>query len=577
MAKNRFTLLLIKKGIPEDQVLKSGLDKIALDDDFCLHYKPMSAKAPKWIDTFLLGDEKSKEIFKVRSVSAIMLFTRNYEHETRIFAIPFGSGRNLISKGVIEERFGLVTALSAIDKDKLRSIDTSSLESVLLNSRMQTSALSGIANFYVDFNRDLLKSVTGRYEKGDEDGTLSGRDSLSFSSSANYKTIVDEIDWYYKEYKSEKYKEHFKWIDKIQVIKDSSFVEKLNNEILVSINKGELNNIWIAIPDIVNWRDLDHFKFGRQSFLEDVDIQIVRNQLIRKGVDVTLEEIKSRKIYAYNEADYLLGSWPVYKCLYVDLPLGNKQYFLNEGTWYCIDVDFVNEINEFYMQVPLCTEKLPDYDTNLEDTYNTNLVNTDKERYFHMDKRLVKVDKSTFEMCDILTCDKKLLHIKHFTSSAVLSHLFNQGLVSAECLKDKNFGPRSPMLYVIQHGYNGVRKEKPENIVYCVVRINDLVANNVDCVFTDGHAISSFTRYYGKEQLSDLDSIVSYKDVYSTFWNVDDDPDLKRRKEAELLIKGDLPIQYVCGYVVYNEMAKDRLVSKGVAAGQIAVKPGYYF
>lgn len=438
MAKNRFTLLLIKKGIPKDQVLKSGLDKIALDDDFYLHYKPMSAKAPKWIDTFLLGNEKSKEIFKVRSVSAIMLFTRNYEDETRIFAIPFGFGRNLINKGVIEERFGLVTALSAIDKDKLRSIDTSSLESVLLNSRMQTSALSGFANFYVDFNRDLLKSVTGRYEKGDEDGTLSGRDSLSFSSSANYKTIVDEIDWYYEEYKSGKYKDHFKWIDKIQVIKDSSFVEKLNNEILVSINKGELNNIWIAIPDIVNWRDLDHFKFGRQSFLEDVDIQIVRNQLIRKGVDVTLEEIKSRKIYAYNEADYLLGSWPVYKCLYVDLPLDNKQYFLNEGTWYCIDVDFVNDINEFYMQVPLCTEKLPDYDTNLEDTYNTNLVNTDTERYFHMDKRLVKADNSTFEMCDILTCDKKLLHIKHFTSSAVLSHLFNQGLVSAECLKDKN-------------------------------------------------------------------------------------------------------------------------------------------
>ena len=87
----------------------------------------------------------------------------------------------------------------------------------------------------------------------------------------------------------------------------------------------------------------------------------------------------------------------------------------------------------------------------------------------------------------------------------------------------------------------------------------------------------SFTRYYGKERLSDLDSIVSYKDVYSTFWNVEDDPYLKRRKEAELLIKGDLPIQYVCGYVVYNEMAKDRLVSKGVAAGQIAVKPGYYF
>ena len=72
------------------------------------------------------------------------------------------------------------------------------------------------------------------------------------------------------------------------------------------------------------------------------------------------------------------------------------------------------------------------------------------------------------------------------------------------------FGPRSPMLYVIQHGYNGVRQEKPENIVYCVVRINDIINNNIDCIFTDGHALSSFTHYYKKSQLSILDSIVQY-------------------------------------------------------------------
>lgn len=438
MAKNRLTLLLIKKGVPENQVLESGLNKIQLEDGFFLYYKQMLIKIPKWIDTFLLGNEESKNIFKTQCVSAIIIFTRVYEDETRIFAIPFGFGRNLIKKGLIEERFGLITALSTIDKEKLRSIDTSSLESVLLNSRIQTSALSGIDNFYIDFNRDLLKSVTGRYENGDDIGTLSGRDSLSFSSSANYKTIGDEIDRYYKEYKSGKYKDHFKWIDKIQVIKDKEFVENLNNEILTSINNGELDNIWIAIPDIINWKDLNHFKFGKESYLEDIDIQIVHKELFKKDEDIKLENLKSRKIHAYNEADESLGSWSVYKCLYVDLLLDGKQYFLNEGTWYCIDIDFVKEINDFYKQVPLYAETLPDYNTNLEDTYNKNLVDSDKEKYFHLDKELVKVDKSKFEMCDILTCDRKLLHIKHFTSSAVLSHLFNQGLVSAECLKDKN-------------------------------------------------------------------------------------------------------------------------------------------
>lgn len=37
------------------------------------------------------------------------------------------------------------------------------------------------------------------------------------------------------------------------------------------------------------------------------------------------------------------------------------------------------------------------------------------------------------------------------------------------------FGPRSPMLYVIQHGFNGVPKVKPEDIVYCVIRIEDII------------------------------------------------------------------------------------------------------
>ena len=43
-------------------------------------------------------------------------------------------------------------------------------------------------------------------------------------------------------------------------------------------------------------------------------------------------------------------------------------------------------------------------------------------------------------------------------------------------------GPRSPMLYVIQHGYNGVQRVEPENIVYCIVRLDDLVNADIDCL-----------------------------------------------------------------------------------------------
>lgn len=138
-------------------------------------------------------------------------------------------------------------------------------------------------------------------------------------------------------------------------------------------------------------------------------------------------------------------------------------------------------------------------------------------------------------------------------------------------------GPRSPMLYVIQHGYNGVLRVDAEDIVYCVIRLDDLIHNNIDCIFTDGHALSAFTSFYPQSMLPRIDEIIKYDDVFSSQWNNEEDLDLKRRKEAELLVKQDLPAQFVRGYVVFNEKAKQRLISSGVVPDKIVVVPGYYF
>lgn len=139
-------------------------------------------------------------------------------------------------------------------------------------------------------------------------------------------------------------------------------------------------------------------------------------------------------------------------------------------------------------------------------------------------------------------------------------------------------GPRSPMLYVIQHGYNGVRRQEPQDIVYCVLRLDDVIKGNLECAFTDGHALSALTNYYGKEQLVNIDKIVNYDDVYASQWNNNDsDIDLKRRKEAELLIKEDISPEYIRGYIVYNDKAKEMLKSFGIAENMIVVASNYYF
>ncbi len=55
------------------------------------------------------------------------------------------------------------------------------------------------------------------------------------------------------------------------------------------------------------------------------------------------------------------------------------------------------------------------------------------------------------------------------------------------------FGPRTPMLYVIQKGFNMVAPTHAENIVYCVSSVQKILELNLDFIFTDGHAVDSFS------------------------------------------------------------------------------------
>lgn len=47
---------------------------------------------------------------------------------------------------------------------------------------------------------------------------------------------------------------------------------------------------------------------------------------------------------------------------------------------------------------------------------------------------------SSIEVCDVLSKNGELIHVKRHNGSATLSHLFNQGLVSGELIReDRSF------------------------------------------------------------------------------------------------------------------------------------------
>lgn len=139
------------------------------------------------------------------------------------------------------------------------------------------------------------------------------------------------------------------------------------------------------------------------------------------------------------------------------------------------------------------------------------------------------------------------------------------------------FWYRMPMLYVVQRGYNGVPVQNPENIVYCVTNVEKIIYSRLPFVFTNGHAVSKLSKFFGKEEIHLLEEILDFEAIKKDFWKDENDLDLKRRKEAEFLVEGDIPLDVISGWVVYNEVAQKRLLDLGISDDRIVIRENFYF
>ena len=139
------------------------------------------------------------------------------------------------------------------------------------------------------------------------------------------------------------------------------------------------------------------------------------------------------------------------------------------------------------------------------------------------------------------------------------------------------FGSRMPMLFVIQNGFNNVAPTLPENIVYCVSTVAQIIAHQLNYIFTEGHAVESITVVYESEQIENIEQLVDFNAVRVKYWRNDNDLDLKRRMEAEFLVGNDIPVQAIVGFVVYNEAARDRLIGMGISQNKLLIRREFYF
>jgi hypothetical protein len=142
------------------------------------------------------------------------------------------------------------------------------------------------------------------------------------------------------------------------------------------------------------------------------------------------------------------------------------------------------------------------------------------------------------------------------------------------------FGPLSPMLLKLKSGQVAGYNEGQEPLLYLVTRIDDVQAAGCRYVFSDGHGLAAFTRWY--DDVAHLNQ-VDWNIIAQRYWSDrPDDNDRQRRKQAEFLVWQSLPWSRIHGIAVLNDAALRRVAA--VLAQypqrhrpQLKVVPGWYY
>ena len=122
--------------------------------------------------------------------------------------------------------------------------------------------------------------------------------------------------------------------------------------------------------------------------------------------------------------------------------------------------------------------------------------------------------------------------------------------------------------------------EGQEPLIYLKTTVQAVVGAGRRFVFSDGHGIAAFTKWF--DDVARLDQ-VDWEMVYQRYWRDEvGDMDRQRRKQAEFLIHEFCPWALVEEIVVLNTAAKTHVETTMSEFGAthrklVNVRPGWYY
>jgi uncharacterized protein (TIGR04141 family) len=447
LPRRHFTLFLLKDSVAtgddalrprrpgESAPLRRELSAASGIDGILFLQKP-TASEPDWVPLLRPYVPNLPNLQRKRASAVLLL------HESqRWFAATFGHGRLLLDPAKLEPNFGLKVVVNSVDADSLRSVDAQSLEELSLATSARIGRDVAIFSFGIDLERDIVRGLAGSPPAGDPFAAkLAGATALAIDADMSVPDLPDKCADALRRSGDTKYKARFGWMDNIRLVSDSGKITDLDNEIDALIAANATDEFILALPEVVDDDKASRFEFSTSNLRhDDLRWDDYAAEAVASGA-LSVQVMRTRdRVIAIDTNGLEDNQWPVYDCLSVELRQGNAVYVLVSGEWYEVSATIAARARLYVEDLEVGAPTFIPYDAafNDEADYNAALVASfGAGGALLLDKNNIRAAgaQDVVELADVLEVPGRLIHVKRHARSSMLSHLFMQGMTSADLL-----------------------------------------------------------------------------------------------------------------------------------------------
>ncbi|MDQ1295705.1 MAG: hypothetical protein QG608_3592 [Actinomycetota bacterium] len=383
------------------------------------------------------------------------------EHDEHVYVFGFGTGHRWLADAVKDQRFGLGFAIRCLDPDQIHGLVRRSPGSRGRIDSTMVPGGAGIHHLGVDRHAEIVRQITGLAPNLPlTNGTARGRAAggirieggcglrLRLGTSpqdlaANLRTITEVC-------RRPSPCPELAFVENIRPVTAGALIETLEERLDLALGPQPDGTVRLA-PAICEraLEDLPRagafrLRIGRANarIENDLDLEVFlrRTRLQPAGERVAALRSGTVEPLCDGTGPLSLGSHPALSWIEAVTVLDGRRYFLVEGHWYEFAIDYHEQVRaevERILAAGAHDLDLPAWQPDMhEKDYNLHVAAV-RPGYVCLDRKGVTTRLHRthgVEICDLLGPDGELIHVKKAWGSAPLSHLFAQGMVSAQTL-----------------------------------------------------------------------------------------------------------------------------------------------